>query len=204
MNTDNTLSPSDKIVQHLQATKKEIEQFLYDLSLESTDAESRYEKLKEELKSAVKEIKESLNRKDSIPEDLAIAIQFKLSAIDEHLEKPNRDALGQAKQFSRLIQDVTKEIGKALSKDGVVNEFLEDTFDQLQRYRLKFKILKLRLALGSLRLKYAGEEMQHQLSQKVDALSIFIRECQYGAKEKLRKFRHMVNKAYSDMGKLYS
>lgn len=203
MNTDNTSGTTALIIQRLEATKKDIGQFLDDLSLENTDAQSRYENLKEELKASVREIRESLNRESFVSEEVAIALEVKLSAIDERLRRSDGNTADHARQFIRAIKSILKEVNLALGKDGSFNEFLERTHDQLQRLRLKFEIIKLRLALGTLKVKYAGEEMHHLLSQKVEALSSFIRESQDNAEEKLRKFRLMVKKIYSEIEKIF-
>jgi len=203
MNIDNTSGTTAVIIQHLEATKKDINQFLYELSLENTDALARYENLKEELKSSVHEIRESLNRKNLVTEEVAMTLQVKLSAIDERLRRPDKNTADHAKQFIRAIKDTLKEVSLALSEEGSLNEFLEGVHGQLQRLRLKFEIVKLRLALVNLRTKYAGEKMQHLLTRKVEGLSSFIRESQDGAGVKLRKFRHMVKKIYSDIEKIF-
>jgi len=200
----NAVGSTDRIIQQLEITKKEIEQFLFDLNLESTNAEERYDNLKLELSFLVKEIKESLHRKDIITEETADALQVKLSVISEHLRRPNKNTVYHINQFVRAIRGVTKTMSDAFTKDGSVDEVFENIHDRLQRYRIKFQILKLRLALGKLKLKYAGDAAQYLLNKKMNELSTFLNESKYGADKKLRKCRSMVNKVYSDINKLYS
>ena len=204
MNVDRTVNTTDRIVQQLELTKKDIEEFLVDLNLENTNVEERYDKLKEELSFLVKEIKESINSKDIITEEMAEALQVKLSVISEHLRRPNRNTVFHISQFVRAIKGVMKAMANALPNDGSTPEVLENIHDRLQCYRLKFQILKLRLALGKLKLKYAREEMQYSLNQKINELSSFVNESKYGAEKKLRKCRTMANKIYSDISKIYT
>lgn len=203
MNTDGTISMGDRVIQQLETTKKEIEQFIYELSLENTNAQARYEELKDQLRTSVRDMRQMLNSKDLLSEEVAAALLVKLSVIDEHLRKPGRDTIDHIKRFVTGIRGALKEVTEAFGKDGAVNEFLENAHDQFQRYKLKFEILKLRLALGKLKVTYAGEEMRQALAQKLKALSKFVHEGHYETEEKLNKLRHTVKRIYADISKIF-
>ena len=198
------MGTTNGIVQQLEATKKEIEQFLSELNFENVAAEERYEKLKDELRVTVKEMRASLEGKDIISENVASALQLKLSALEGELGKPKRNAADDIKLFLRGIKNTIKEITRTLDKENSFNEVLEKIHDQLQRYKLKFEIIKLKLELGKLEVKYTGKEVQHQLSEKINAPTKFVSEGEREVTGKLKRFRHAVTKIYSDFSKIYS
>ncbi|MBI1767191.1 MAG: hypothetical protein HYR67_02315 [Bacteroidetes bacterium] len=204
MEVNSAIGTTEKIIQRLESTKKEIEQFLYEMNHGEVTVEKQLEKLKEELLSSIREMKEFLQRKDVITESKAIALQIKLSALEEHLEKRKGDTPDDINLFLSGVKKILKEVATVLNNSNTINEMLEKIHDRLQQYRLKFDILKLKLALGTLQVKYGGKEIQHQLTQKMDVLSKFIRESEINAADKLKKFRQKVGKIYSGISKLYS
>lgn len=198
------MNTTNEIVQQLEASKKDIEQFINELNLKGTAAEERLETLKEELRMALREMKESLNHKEIITEDIAKTLRIKLTALEEQLEKPKKNAVDDLQLFIKAFKGVLKEIGSALAKDSSFSETLEKIHDRLQHYKLKFEIMRLKLSLGKMKVKYVGKEAQLQVTQKINALSKFVRESEQGATEKLRRVRTSVNKIYSYLSKLHS
>lgn len=193
------------IVQQLQVAKKDIEQFIDELHLEGTAAEERLETLKEELRIVVGKMKESLDHKDIISEEVATTLRDRLSALEAQLEKPKSNAINDIQLFLNSIKNTLKGISAVLAdKEKSVAEILEKIHDQLQHYKLKLEIIRLNLAMKKLEMKYVSKEVQLQFTQKINAISEFLRTSKHGASEKLKKFRGLVNTVYTDLSKIYS
>lgn len=193
-------SSADKIIQQLETTKKEIEQFLDELNLDELKAEDHLKKIKGELKSSIKEIRATLLEKNIT--EAEATIQSKLSELQEHLDK-SEDAPNDIDLFLNTIKTALKEV-VTLIDNNPISEILEKVHDRLLLYKLKFEIIKLKLAMGKLKVKYTGKEIQHQLTRKIHAISEIIRESKQEATDKLKKFRQMTTRVYSDISKLYT
>jgi len=204
MNTDNTIDTADQIIQQLEATKKEIELFINELNLNNVTAEERYQKLKQEFKSSVDEMKTLLDQKSPMPADAASALLLTLSELKERLEKSEENTTHDISELIKGIKKGLKRLGTSLVNDISSNEISEKIHHQLQRYKLKFEILKLKLALGTLKVKYVGKDMQYRLNLKIQALAKFLRESKHSTEEKIQKARSMVNKIYAAFGKIHT
>lgn len=195
---------ADRIIQQLEATKKEIEQFLGELNLDSTTAEQRYQALKEEMKAAINEIKKLLEEESNLPQGAASILMSMLSELRERLEKPEANTVKEIEQLIKGIKKGLKDLAIAFAADTSLFDVYEQIRDRLQRYKLKFEILKLKLALGKLTVKYVGKDIQYRLNLKIQAIAKFLRESKRGTEEKLAKARYMVNKVYSAFSKIHS
>lgn len=198
------MNSTNEVVEQLEATKKDIEQFINELNLEDSAAEERFEKLKEELKMALRELKGLLDRKDIITEETANALRAKLSALENQLEKPENNAIDDLQKFLNGIKNTLKEIGGTFTNDNSLNEIFAKVHDRLRHYKLMFEIMRLKLSLGKMKVKYMGKEAQLQVTKKINALSKFVTESEQGTSEKLKRLRTSVNKIYTDLSKIYS
>lgn len=204
MNTDTSTDTGNKIIQQLESTRKEIELFLSELNLDNSTATQRYLQLKEEFKSSINEMKTLLEQKPPMPADAASALLLMLSELKERLERPEQNATADIQEVIKGIKKSLQDLASALANDTSFNEVLEKIHDRLQRYKLKFEIMKLKLALGTLKVKYVGKDMQYQFNLKTQALSKFLRDTKCSAEEKIRKTRKMVSAIYSSFSKIHS
>jgi DNA repair exonuclease SbcCD ATPase subunit len=198
------MNTTNEIVEQLESAKKEIEQFIHELNQKDTNAEERLEKIKEEFRSQIREMKDSLDQRDLITEEVAKTLRVKLSSLEDQLQEPRRNALEDIELFMTKIKNVLKEIGDRSAKDNVFSEALEKIHNQMQHYKMKFEVMRLKLALGKLEIKYASKEAQVQVMKKINTLSSFLRGSEHSASETMKRFRSSVNKIYSDISNLYS
>ena len=197
-----TISDTDKIIQQLEVTKTEVEQFIHELELENTDPEVRYQQLKEELGDNIKEIRKLFD-KGILTEAWASTLSTKLIEIETHLQNPGKNTVDHIKLFLRAIKGAIKEVADRVHQIPF-SDMAEKIHHQLQRQSLKFEILKLRLVVGKLKLTYAGEEIKHQMNQKINTLLHFISNSKYETEEKIIKVRLTVRRIYADLNKLFS
>lgn len=203
MNIDTTIGMTDRIIEQLEATRKEIEQFIQELNLESGTTDERYQQLKNEFRSSIDQMRAALESKQLMTEDAPSSLLSMLNELKERLDKTEKNNKNEIKQLIKGIKKSIKSFASSLATETSVNEILNPIHDQLQRYRLKLEIIKLKMALGTLRVKYAGKDMQYYLNLKTQALSKFLRGSKYGAEEKLRKAHHMINRIYSTFGEFH-
>lgn len=204
MNSNTDSDQADRIIQQLEATKKEIELFVGELNLDNTVAEQRYLQLKKEFKSSISEMKELLERKHAFPDNAASELLITLSELEMRLENSEGNAGNEIKELIQGIKKGLNEIASAISTEIPFNEIAEKIHHRLQWYRLKFEVVRLKLTLGALKIKYFSKDAQYQLNLKIQALAKFLRESKEGAEEKMRTVRHMMERIHTAIDKIHS
>jgi hypothetical protein len=193
---DSDINPGTKeLIPSLEMAKREIELALQELTLESVIAEesrqsrSTFQPTISGLKST------SAEGNSAVP----VLINM-LSELKVYLERPEADAI---KEITQLIKNIRKEI-RGLRDDLGIDTSLTDIRDRLQRYRLMFEVVKLKLTLKALEAREAGKDAHYQLDRSIHALGKFVRTSKQNAEHRIERVRQAANKIYSTINKVHS
>lgn len=191
----------EKIISLLEATRNEMDELRLELVKEKNEPELQYKALKEQLNISISEIKLLLENNTALGEELKQTLMTKLSELQLELETPKESLIVNFKEHLSNVRKNLIDLIAGFEKQSPRNETIEHIRNSLNRFRIKFEILKLKFALGKMDLKDATSNAKHKTSRKIMALRRFIHENEEVARKNWKNFRQEINEAYSDLQK---
>ena len=201
--TKNTNSIVDKVIGLLHDTKAEIEQFWKEVGHERGEVALKYLELKEEMKTALQEMRELIQLNKAITRESVNSLNRKLIALEQQLlvagENTSCDLVGHLAKIKTIMTGIVDD----LCKEGY-NETFEKIHDQMYRFKIKLDILKLKLELGKMNMKDILNDAHHSLDKKIEILKDFSSESEETLRKRWKDFSHGVNDAYSVLNKTFT
>ena len=201
--TKNTNSIVDKVIGLLHDTKAEIEQFWKEVGHERGEVALKYLELKEEMKTALQEMRELIQLNKAITRESVNSLNRKLIALEQQLlaaeENTSCDLVGHLTKIKTIMTGIVDD----LCKEGY-NETFEKIHDQMYRFKIKLDILKLKLELGKMNMKDILNDAHHSLDKKIEILKDFSSESEETLRKRWKDFSHGVKDAYSVLNKTFT
>ena len=201
--TKSTNSIVDKVIGLLHDTKAEIEQFWKEVGHERGEVALKYLELKEEMKTALQEMRELIQLNKAITRESVNSLNRKLIALEQQLlaagENTSCDLVGHLAKIKTIMTGIVDD----LCEEGY-NETFEKIHDQMYRFKIKLDILKLKLELGKMNMKDILNDAHHSLDKKIEILKDFSSESEETLRKRWKDFSHGVNDAYSVLNKTFT
>jgi ElaB/YqjD/DUF883 family membrane-anchored ribosome-binding protein len=176
--------------------ESELTQFRKELSKDQVSVHDRYEQLKKELREAIAQMKDMLKDNKSLAKDVAETLRFRLALLEEQVHAPKvteAEILEQLNRIRKATEDVVKYLG-SLSIDDLS---LAGLTDRIYRYKVKLAILKLRIQLGTLKMKDSFLDIRHDVTVK-------LRRSEKTVGKRWNVFHHEISEAYEHLQKAFT
>jgi ElaB/YqjD/DUF883 family membrane-anchored ribosome-binding protein len=176
--------------------ESELTQFRKELSKDQVSVHDRYEQLKKELREAIAQMKDMLKDNKSLAKDVAETLRFRLALLEEQVHAPKvteAEILEQLNRIRKATEDVVKYLG-SLSIDDLS---LAGLTDRIYRYKVKLAILKLRIQLGTLKMKDSFLDIRHDVTVK-------LRCSEKTVGKRWNVFHHEISEAYEHLQKAFT
>lgn len=204
MKTEKTASLTDHLIELLETTKVELEQFRNEVADEKADVNLKYEELKNELFLAVQEMKDLLQYNKNVTQETARALKTHLEDLETQLEASADVTSVNLKTHLINIKGSLEKIVKDLGKQGMFDEALSTIHDRVIRFKIKAEILRLKFELGKMNVKDVVKDQSHEISQKIRDLKKSARETEHNLEKKWKGFSKELSETYSHIQKSFT
>jgi hypothetical protein len=188
-------SPS-QIADMLESAQAELAQFRKELSKDQVSVHDRYEQLKKELREAIAQMKDMLKDNKSLAKDVAETLRFRLALLEEQVHAPKVTEAEILEQLNR-IRKATEDVAKYLGSLSIDDLSLAGLTDRIYRYKVKLAILKLRIQLGTLKMKDTFLDIRHDVTVK-------LRLSEKTVGKRWSVFHHEISEAYEHLQKAFT
>ncbi len=194
----NIMTPDSapQLADMLESAQVELAKFRKELSKDKVSVIERYEKLKKELRSAIRQMKDMLSENKALAADITEALKLKLAKLEEQVHAPKVTEAEIMDQLNQ-IRKATEDVVKYLSSLSVNDLALASLTDRIYRYKIKLAILKLRIQLGTLKMKDTFLDIRHDTKVKVHRSS-------HRIEKKWNVFHHEISEAYGHLQKAFT
>lgn len=195
---NNLLTPDSppKVVDMLESAQAELAQFRKELSKDQVNVQERYDQLKKELRKAIGQMKTMVSENKALAKEVAEALKDRLALLEEQIHVPKiteADILDQLNRVRKVTEDLVNYLG-TLSLDDLS---LAGLTDVVYRYKIKFAILKLRIQLGTLKMKDTVLDLRHDVKVK-------FHRTENTLEKRWNVFHHEISEAYEHLHKAFT
>ena len=201
METPDQTTFSEKFIEGLRKAAVELEELRLQAALGKSEARDMYEETKKKLNNYVHEAKQRM-------EDAIILAKEKsknLKTLFEELQV--QLALGKA-DTKDMFEDQTKKIIKTLNeiesqikKNKTSDVYYSKLQMEIERFRIKLDILKLRYKVNKLEAREEFEEKKSDFLKKLSDVKKRFLKKEEEAENKWEQFRNEISNAYSNLKK---
>lgn len=203
METAQQTSLSDKIINGLKKAAVELEEFRLQAALGKAEAHDAYEKAKkmfykyaQEAKLRIEDIKGEVKEKSSVLKTALETLQVQLA-----LGKADTKEVFEAQE--KKIRKALNDIETAIKKNKVSNEYYTKLLMEIEKFRIKLDILKLRYELNRLDAQGEFENKKNDLSKKLSDIKKRLLKKEEEIAGTWENFRDEISDAYSHLKKAF-
>lgn len=205
MNTEIMPEIKSNVVDLLESAKTDLDQFREELGKESVNVRDRYEALKKEMQRAVAQMKEMVRDNKILAKDIAETLRQKLALLEEQLviqsdRLTESDLVHQLTRMKAIMEDIVAYLGSLSFYDLSLGRI----HDRIYRYKIKLAILKLKVQLGTMKMKDVVMDARFDLNGKVHELRQLIGHSEEGLEKRWNHVRHELSEAYEHLHKAFT
>lgn len=205
MNTEIMPETKSNVVDLLESAKADLDQFREELGKESVNVRDRYEALKKEMHSAVTQMKEMVQDNKVLAKDIAETLRQKLALLEEQMliqsdRLTESDLVHQLTRVKAIMEDIVAYLGTLSFYDLSLGRI----HDRIYRYKIKLAILKLRVQLGTMKMKDVVMDARFDLKRKVHELRQLAGHSEEGLEKRWNHVRHELSEAYEHLHKAFT
>lgn len=204
MNSHGTSEKDPSVVDLLESTQEDLEQFRKELGQDQAGVHTKYEQLRHEIKDALHQMKQLVHDNKALAKDVAEALRQKLARLEEQVMTPRKDGdsdvLAQLTALKRVMEDIVKY----LSKVSFYDLSLARINDRMYRYKIKLGIIKLRFQLGTMQMKDTVLDVQYDMKKKIHDLRDYVKDSEEGLEKRWNVFHHELSEAYEHLQKAFT
>jgi hypothetical protein len=204
MNTQTAPEKSPVVVDLLSTAQDDIEQFRKELDHDKVDVHDRYDKLKHEIKDAIRQMKDMIRDNKVLAKDITDSLRIRLAHLEEQVmtPKPNNkeDLIEQLSHVKKLMESIVQYLGKVTTYDLSLSLI----HDRIYRYKIKLAIIKLKLQLGTMQLKDTVMDVKFDIKKKFHHLRGFASNSEKGIEKKWKVFHAEISEAYEHLQKAFT
>ncbi|MFI5163875.1 MAG: hypothetical protein ACHQHP_01365 [Bacteroidia bacterium] len=194
---------SEKIITGIKKAIVELEKFRLQAALGKAEASDVYEEAKKQFNKYVQEAKIYLDNVKGLAKEKAIELKTALEILQVQL------ALGKA-ESKEVFEAQWKKISKALNelemlirKNKTTDEYYAKLLMEVEKFKIKMDILKLRYELNKLDAREEFEEKKKDFSERLSVLKKRLIRKEEEAENKWEHFRDEISDAYSHLKKAF-
>lgn len=205
MNTQTTSGTSPQVVDLLESAHADIEQYQKQLGLDQASVQERYDNLKEELRTAVSQIKDMVSENRSLSREIANALRERLTSLEEQVNA-QMPKLTEAELLEQLvrIRRVMTELIRYLGGLSFYDLSLASIHDRIYRLQIKLAILRLKFQLGAMETKDKTMDLRRDVKKRIHQLRETAQHSEEAIEKRWDIFRHEVTAAYEHLQKAFT
>ena len=203
METTEKGSLSDTIIDGVKKAILELEEFRLQAALGKAEAHDAFEGAKKKFNTFVHEAKLKLDNAKDVVKERSVQLKTLLETLQVQL------ALGKA-ETKEVFEEQRKKIAHALNeletlikKNKTTDEFYTRLQMEVEKFKIKLDILKLRYDLNKLEARNEFEEKKVDFSQKLSDLKKRLEKKEGEVQDKWEHFRTEITDAYSHLKKAF-
>ena len=189
----------DNVINGLRKAAVELEDFQVQLALGQAVAFEKYQEVKKKFQEFVHE---SLNklREDKIS---AQELKMKFHLMEQLLEKDTIETKEEFIAQKKKIISLIEEIETSMKNTTMDKEFHFIINNEIEKFKIKMEILRLRFELGKLDAKKEFESIKMDFSKKVDQMKEKFSEGESALSKNWNHFSDELSEAYKHLKKAF-
>lgn len=189
----------EKVADKLMKIQEELDELALQLALGKAEAKDKFEEVKKEFKKKVTELKHSLTT--TALNKMSDVVKTKFEELELQLALGKADTAeifeAQSKKILQSLHNLENEIKKDLQQSNDLNSFSHD----MENFKLKMEILRLKFVLKKFEIKDAFKEKMKEARKAVDKFKISAQEKLREGKAQYKDFKGEVQLAYKHLRK---
>lgn len=198
METTN-MSFIDKAVKGLRLAATELEEFQLQLALGKAEASDKYEEIKKSFGKFIHDAKATLDEKAT-----ASGLKAKFEELLLQLSLGKAETRDAFKEQEKRILKAIREIEDDLKKMKAGSELYLKFKSELETFRIKMEILRLRFELGKMDAGDVLEKEKEKFSEKVDEIKREFSDKKSVLEKNWSHFHNEMSEAYAHLKKAFT
>jgi DNA repair exonuclease SbcCD ATPase subunit len=193
----------DKIIDGLKKAAVELEEFQLQLALGKADTKDVYEKVKKDFDGYVHDAKRYLKTMTGVAKEKTDAFQTAFESLQVQL------ALGKAETkeiFEEQMKKITQTISiieNLIKKNETADEYYTKLQVELEKFKIKLEILKLRYKLNTVDAANEFELKKAEFINKLSDIKERFNKKEKEAEHKWEHFKNEITEAYSSLKRVF-
>lgn len=188
-----TTSFIDKAINGLRAAAAELEEFQVQFALGKAEASDKYEEVKKKFSDIIHDAKQKLNN--------TADLKNKFDELLLHLALGKAEAKEVFNEQKEKILKTIHEIENALKGSEIGMEFYLKLHSEIEKFKIKMEILRLRFELEKIDVKAEFESRKADFEKNVDTLKLKFMNKGFNAEKNWAHFCNEMSEAYIHLKK---
>ncbi len=203
MNTTSDKSIADTIINGLKKAVVELEEFRVQAALGKAEAHDAFDAAKKNLRHFMHETEQRFGASQQTVTDVGSELKAAIQTLQVQLALGKAETRDLFEEQRKKITEALHTIETFLKNNKLTAEFKESITREIQKFRIKLEILKLRYELNTITVHEEFEQKKREFSTKLDILAENLRRKEKTAEKNWDHFKEDVAEAYGDMKKAF-
>lgn len=199
METINKTHFMDKAINGLRKASVELEEFQMQLSLGKSEAFEKYQEIKKKFRGFMHEVINKLREDKVSAEELTLKFQ----KVEHLLVSEKIETKENFNEQKKKILALVEEMEDALKSTAVDKDFHIKINTEIEKFKIKMEILRLRLELGKLDVKKGFESLKSEFAERLDSIKMKFEEGESALAHNWDHFSHELSEAYKHLKKAF-
>lgn len=203
MNTTSQKSFTDTIINGLKKAVVELEEFRVQAALGKAEARDAFEEAKKNLRHFMHDAEQRFGASQTTVTDIGTQLKAAIETLQVQLalgKAETRDAF--EAQYKKIVHAL-HTLEHFLANNKFTADYQETLNREIQKFRIKLEILKLRFELNKMAAHEEFEERKKDFSARLEDLSKSLHEKEKQAEKTWDHFKQDIAEAYGDMKKAF-
>lgn len=203
MNTVNDQSIADTIINGLKKAVVELEEFRIQAALGKAEAHDAFDAAKKNLRHFMHEAEQRFGATQTSVTDIATELKAAIQTLQVQLALGKADTRDLFEAQHKKIVQALHALENFLGNNKFTADYQESINREIQKFKIKLEILKLRYDLNSISAHEEFEQKKKEFSKKLEDLAGNLREREKKAEKSWEHFKEDIAEAYGDMKKAF-
>ncbi len=193
----------DKIIEGLKKAALELEEFQLQLALGKADAKDVYEKVKKEFDGYVGNAKVFFDEAKTMAKEKSMQIKAAFETLQLQLALGKADTEDIYEEQMKRISSALNELEILIRKNETADEYYTKLQVEIEKFKIKLDILKLRYKLNKLDAKAEFEVKKDQFSKTLSEIKDRLIKTEKEAENKWEQLKDEISDAYSNLKSVF-
>jgi DNA-binding ferritin-like protein len=203
MNPTTDKSIADTIINGLKKAVVELEEFRVQAALGKAEAHDAFEAAKKNLRHFMHETEQRFSASEHTVTDVATELKAAIETLQVQLALGKAETRDLFEAQRKKIMQALHTIENFLENNKFTAEYKESINREIQKFKIKLEILKLRYELNKIAAHEEFEQKKKEFSKKLDGLAETLRQKEKTAEKSWGHFKADIAAAYGDMKKAF-
>jgi flagellar hook-basal body complex protein FliE len=203
MDTTKEESFTDKIINGLKKAAVELEEFRVQAALGKAEAHDAYEEAKKKFRQYLHEAEQRFDKSKTTVKDTVEELKVVFQVLQVQLALGKAETREAFEAQRKKISQALHTLETLLENNKITAEYYEVLHTEIQKFKIKMEILKLRYELNKMSAQEEFEEKKKDFSAKMEDIAKKLKEKEKKAEKTWEHFRDDIAEAYNDMKKSF-